>query len=144
MSTTEENVKAQQAFGEAVNSGNLENIRKYVADSLVDHDPAPNQAPGAQGLIDFFTEFRTAFPDLSVEVDHLVTDADNVAFAYTVTGTHQGPLMGIAPTGKKVKARGLQIGRFEQGKLVERWGSSDQFGILQQIGVQLKEPAHAS
>ena len=140
MSTTDENVKAQQGFGEAVNTGNLENIRKYVADNLVDHDPAPNQAPGAQGLIDFFTAFRTAFPDLSVEVDHLVTDADNVAFAYTVTGTHKGPLMGIPATGKKIKARGLQIGRFEGGKLVERWGSSDQFGILQQVGAQIEAP----
>lgn len=144
MSTTEENVKAQQGFGEAVNKGKLEDIRKYVADNLMDHDPAPNQGPGAQGLIDFFTEFRTAFPDLNVEVEHLVTDADNVAFAYTVTGTHKGPLMGIPATGKKIKARGLQIGRFEQGKLVERWGSSDQFGILQQIGAQIKTPAQAA
>ena len=28
----------------------------------------------------------------------------------------------------------MQIGRFKDGKLVERWGSSDQLGILQQIG----------
>jgi steroid delta-isomerase-like uncharacterized protein len=144
MSTTEENVKAQQGFGEAVATGQLENIRKYVSDKLVDHDPAPNQAPGAQGLIDFFTEFRAAFPDLNVAVDHLVTDADNVAFAYTVTGTHNGPFMGISATGKKIKARGMQIGRFEAGKMVERWGSSDQFGILQQIGAQVEPPKTAS
>lgn len=136
----EGNIKAQQAFGEAVNSGKLEGIRKVVADNVMDHDPAPDQGPGAQGLIDFFTQFRSAFPDLKVEAEHLVADEDNVALAYTVTGTHKGNLMGIAPTGKKVKARGLQIGRFEQGKLVERWGSSDQLGILQQIGAQIKEP----
>ncbi len=136
----EDNIKAQQAFGEAVNSGKLENIRKYVADTVMDHDPAPNQGPGAQGLIDFFTEFRTAFPDLKIEPETLVADDDNVAIAYTVTGTHQGPLMGIAPTGRKVKARGLQIGRFERGMLVERWGMSDQLGILEQIGAQVRQP----
>ena len=40
------------------------------------------------------TELRTAFPDLKIAVDHMVADDDNVAFAYTVTGTHDGPLDG--------------------------------------------------
>jgi len=40
----------------------------------------------------------------------------NVAFAYTITGTHQGDFLGIAPTGKRISARGMQIGRFEGGQ----------------------------
>ena len=28
----------------------------------------------------------------------------------------------------------MQIGRFENAKIVERWGSSDELGIMQQIG----------
>ncbi len=28
----------------------------------------------------------------------------------------------------------MQIGRFVDGKMVERWGSSDELGILKQIG----------
>jgi hypothetical protein len=35
-----------------------------------------------------------------------------------------------------VTARGVQIGRFEDGRLVERWGSSDQLAILQQLGAE--------
>ena len=30
--------------------------------------------------------------------------------------------------------RGLQIGRFEDGQIVERWGRTDELGIRQQIG----------
>ena len=130
----QENIAAQQKFGEAVNSGNLSAIRDIVAPDAVDHDPAPNQGMGPEGFIVYFTELRTAFPDLKIAVDHMVADDDNVAFAYTVTGTHDGPLMGMAPTGKKISARGMQITRFENGKQVERWGSSDQLGIMQQIG----------
>jgi len=33
-----------------------------------------------------------------------------------------------------VNIRGLQISKFREGKMVERWGSSDQLGMLQQIG----------
>jgi steroid delta-isomerase-like uncharacterized protein len=131
----QENIEAQIVFGTAVNTGDLEKIREVVAADSVDHDAAADQAPGPEGFIHFFTGLRAAFPDLKVDLDHLVTDDDNVAFAYTITGTHQGVLEGIPPTGKKIKVRGMQIGRFENGKLVERWGCSDQLGILKQIGV---------
>ena len=130
----EKNKEIQQKFGEAINTGNLENLKDLVADDVKDHDPAPNQGPGPQGYIDFFTMMRNAFPDMKVEVEQLVADDDNVAFAYTLTGTHKGDFMGVAGTGKSIKARGMQISRFENGKMVERWGSSDELGILKQIG----------
>jgi hypothetical protein len=31
--------------------------------------------------------------------------------------------------------KGVQISKFRDGKMVERWGSSDQLGMLQQLGV---------
>jgi steroid delta-isomerase-like uncharacterized protein len=131
----EQNMATLQRQGEAIATGHLEALREVFADNVVDHDPAPDQAPGPKGYIDFFGGLRTAFPDLAVSVDYLVTDDDNVAMAYTISGTHNGPLGGIPATGKKVKARGMQIARFENGKIVERWGSSDELGILKQIGV---------
>lgn len=130
----QENIKAQQRMGEAINSGKLEHLKDVIATNVVDHDPAPDQGRGPEGFIDFFTGFRKAFPDLEVRVVHMVADEDNVAFAYTIEGTHKGELMGIPPTGRRIVVRGMQIGRFENGKLVERWGSSDQLGILQQLG----------
>lgn len=130
----ESNIAAQERFGQAVNTGDFQIFNEVVAPGSVDHDPAPGQVPGPEGFRQFFTELRTAFPDLKVSVDHMVADADNVAIAYTLTGTQKGPFMGFAPTGKRVQARGMQIGRFADGKLVERWGSSDQLGILQQLG----------
>lgn len=129
------NAAIQARFGEAVNSGQLDQLNHLMTAEVKDHDPAPEQGPGPQGFIDFFSKFREAFPDLAVAVDHMVTDDDNVAIAYTVTGTHQGDFMGVAPTGKKIKARGMQIARFENGKIAERWGSSDELGILKQLGI---------
>lgn len=131
----EENKRAQTKFGEAINSGNLENLRDLVAQDVKDHDPAPNQGPGPQGYIDFFSMMRNAFPDMKVDVETLVAAEDKVAFAYTLTGTHKGEFMGVPPTNNKIEARGMQISRFKDGKMVERWGSSDELGILKQIGV---------
>ena len=132
--STSDNIAAQQAFGEAVNSGSLD-FDLLVAPDSVDHDPAPGQVPGPAGYRTLFAELRAAFSDLHIEVEHLLADGDDVAFAYTLTGTHDGPLMGHPGTGRAIKVRGLQISRFSDGKLVERWGSSDQLGILRQIGL---------
>ncbi len=129
------NIAAQEAFGEAVNTGNLDAFDELVSADAVDHDPAPGQVPGPQGYRDMFGELRAAFPDFHVEVEHLTATDDDVAFAYTITGTNDGPFQGHAATGNAIKVRGVQIGRFADGKLVERWGSSDQLGILTQLGL---------
>jgi len=72
---------------------------------------------------------------LRIAVEHLVADDDNVAFAYPITGTLGGPFNGIPAAGKKVRVRGMQISNFNSdAKLVERWGASNEVGILQQIG----------
>jgi predicted ester cyclase len=131
-----ENIAAQGKFGEAVVSGKLEGLREVVDVKALDHDPGPEQGLGPDGFIEYFSSLRKSFPDLNIAGEKLVADDDNVAIAYTLTGTHLGDFMGIAPTGRKISARGVQIARFENGKLVERWGSSDQLGILQQVGVK--------
>lgn len=130
----QDNIAATQRLGEAINSGNLDALHDVFAPTVIDRDPASDQAPGPEGFIHFFTGFRAAFPDLNIAVEQLVADNDNVAIAYTITGTHQGEFLGIPATGRQIKARGVQIARFQNGQIVERWGSSDQLGILQQIG----------
>ena len=131
----QDNIAAQKAFGAAVNSGKLYQFTDLMTADVKDHDPAPDQGTGPEGFIAFFTKFREAFPDLEVAVETLVADEENVAIAYRVTGTHKGAFHGIAPTGKTIEARGVQIARFEDGRIAERWGSSDELGILKQLGV---------
>lgn len=117
------------------NTGNLDAFDNLVAPNSVDHDPAPGQDPGPAGFKGVFTQMRTAFPDLHVEVETLVADDDQVAFAYTLTGTHNGPFQGHEATGKAIKVRGLQISKFVDGKMTQRWGSSDELGIMSQLGL---------
>lgn len=132
----EENIAAQERFAKGVNTGNFDVFDEVVSPDVVDHDPAPEQGPGPQGFKDMFANLRAAFPDLEVTPEHMTATDDDVALAYTVSGTHEGDFLGIAPTGRKITARGVQIARFQDGKMVERWGSSDQMSILQQLGAE--------
>lgn len=132
--TDSPNIAATKRFGEIVNTGTLDAFAEVVAEGCVDNDPAPGQGLGPEGFKTFFTGMRTAFPDLKVVPQTMVAEGDQVGFAYTITGTHDGAFQGLAPTGKPISVRGMQIGRFENGKMVERWGSSDELGILKQLG----------
>ena len=133
----EQNLDVTKQLGEAVSTGNLQALNDIFAANVVDHDPAPGQAEGPKGFIEFFTTMRTAFPDLKVTVDHVVQDENNLAMAYKIHGTHKGDFLGIAPTGKVITARGMQIARYENGKIIERWGSSDELGIVKALGGEI-------
>ncbi len=39
-------------------------------------------------------------PDLAFFVEDLFAEGDRVVFRVMIRGTHQGPFMGVAPTGK--------------------------------------------
>jgi len=93
-----------------VNTGNFDVFDEVVSPDVVDHDPAPEQGPGPQGFKDMFATMRSAFPDLKVTPEHMTATEDDVALAYTVTGTHEGDFLGVAPTGRKVMARGSRSG----------------------------------
>ena len=130
----ETNLQTLAKFAEAVNTGQFDLFEETVSIENIDHDPARGQVPGPEGYRVFFEGLRAAFPDLSVALETSVADEDSIAIAYTLSGTQNGPLMGIAPTGRRMKIRGMQISKFKDGRMVERWGSSDELGMLRQLG----------
>lgn len=138
--SSETNIAALERMAEMINTGNLDAFDEVVDEVAVDHDPAPGQKRGPEGFKDFFTTLRDAFPDLQLAPVTIVADDAHVAMAYTITGTHQGEFQGIAPTGKQISARGVEIVKFREGKLIERWGSSDEVGILKQLGMTMEPP----
>lgn len=138
--SSETNIAALERMAEMINTGNLDSFDEVVDEVAVDHDPAPGQERGPEGFKDFFTTLRYAFPDLQLAPVTVIADDDHVAMAYTINGTHQGEFQGIAPTGKQISARGVEIVKFREGKLIERWGSSDEVGILKQLGMTMEPP----
>jgi steroid delta-isomerase-like uncharacterized protein len=90
--------------------------------------------PGREGIAKFYESIWTAFPDANVTLEHIIEAGDEVVARFVLTGTHQGPLNGIPPTGVAVTLPGITILRFHDGKVVERWSQADFMGLLLQIG----------
>lgn len=134
----EQNLAAQQLLGEIVNAGEFDRLDEVFAPDVVDHDPAPDQGPGVEGFQSFFRGLAASFPDAQVAVDSTVADDEQVAIAYRIRGTHKGEFQGVAPTDQHFEARALQVARFQDGKIVERWGATDLLGAVQQLGATVQ------
>jgi steroid delta-isomerase-like uncharacterized protein len=123
---------------EAINTGNLALLEKYVASDYIEH------TDGYQGVEPFAQQiaaFRAGFPDLHVSIEDVLTAGDRFASRTTVTGTHTGDLMGMPATGKRISVEAVDIGRIENGQAKERWGGLNMFSMLSQLGVIPAPPA---
>lgn len=141
MSTAEEtsNKATFTRFHDAANTGDAEVIARTI-DELVDPDavirtPLPIGATGAQALKQVWAMLLRTYPDIHLTVEDVIAERDKVVGRTTVTATHQGEFMGVAPTGKSVTYNEIFIFRFADGRVVETWGVVDVYSQMKQIGV---------
>ena len=108
---------------------------ELLAPDYVVHDPGtPGRTGGVEGENQVAKMYRTVFADLRFSVEDVLTEGDRSVIRWTTRGTHQGELLGIAPTGKAVAIPGISILRIAGGKIAEHWLNWDTLGLLQQLG----------
>ena len=134
MSVKDNKEKVCRIVDEALNKGELDVVDEVLDANYVYHVPG-NEVIGPDGFKLYASMMRAALPDLHITIDAMVAEGDMVASRFTVTGTHQGNFMGVAPTGKKVTISEAVFIRFENGKEVEAWPYADTLSIYQQLGV---------
>ena len=104
MTTTEENKELfRRTYEELLNGGNLSVADDLVSAEFLNHEAPPGRDRGPESVRGLATMLRTAFPDLHFEIEALVAEGDTVAGRLTMSGTHEGPLMGTPPTGRSVR-----------------------------------------
>jgi predicted ester cyclase len=131
--TEELKALARRAYA-IMGGGDLDELDELIVPGFIDHDPEPDQAPGAEGVKEAFRRIRSGFPDLKLTPEAIYTDGDTVIARVRVTGTHNGEFSGIPPTGKSIDTAVIDIVRVEDGKAVERWGVFDVVKLMQQLG----------
>ncbi len=105
---------------EIVNGESPESLEKLVGAGYVFHCP-DGDLYGPEGARLNLAEMRAAFPDLRMELQDTIAEGDLVSRRFVLQGTHQGPFMGLAPTGAQVTVPGMAIDRFVDGLIVETW-----------------------
>jgi steroid delta-isomerase-like uncharacterized protein len=118
---------------EVVSKGNLDLIEEIFAPDFVAYE-ADQDIRGPEGVRQFLLMLRAAFPDLQVTVEDVLAEGDKVVQRWSGHGSHEGELMGLPPSGKRISVAGITISRFEGGKVAEEWELYDMMGMMQQLG----------
>ena len=117
--------------------GNLDLVTTLYAPGCIYHDSnSPFELPGGtQGIKQMVTILRTAFPDMVLSIESVILEEDIVVVRWNMAGTHNGPLLAAAPTGRKISITGISQLRFDNGQVVEEWTNWDALGMLEQLGL---------
>jgi predicted ester cyclase len=107
---------------------------KYDA-GFVDHDPAAGQPAGPGGPAWYWEQFDKSFSDVDHDVIETIATPTRLITIMNLSGTHTGEFLGHAPTGRRFTVRNVQVLGFRDGRASDRWGSTDELGILQQLGL---------
>jgi len=77
-------------------------------------------------------------PDRVLKNNLIVCNGDVVVARVTMKGTRVvGPMKGNPPNGRSFETSAIDIYRFKDGKVVERWGNNDSIAMIRQLGLQV-------
>ena len=126
----------RELFSVAWNTGDISGLDPAAsADSVLFHYRGTSSYTTLEELGGLIAYWRSAFPDLQMELLDLVSDGDLLAARVRYSGTHQGEWFGIPATGRRVSVDEMMFFRFEAGQLVEAWEVDDQLSMRIQLGV---------
>jgi len=118
------------------NKRRLDLIDELIAADFVDHIEMPGvEGSGREHYRASVTVMHSAFPDYREEILWSVAEGDRAVSYVRLTGTHEGPLYGLEPTGRRVEFNTMGALRFASGRAIERWGFGDSTAMMQQLGV---------
>jgi predicted ester cyclase len=120
---------------EIFNKGKLELVDELYAPEYVERTPQPGMAPTREGLKQFVTSLRTAFPDIRYTIEDSIECGDRFVHRVTANGTMTGEFAGMPPTGKQATWTEIHIVRVANEHVVEHWGLTQELGMLVQLGV---------
>ncbi|NWF81088.1 MAG: ester cyclase [Chloroflexi bacterium] len=125
---------AVRLYEEVINQEDKAVIDAIFAPDVILHDPLTGTHQGVDACKGLLAMFDAAFPHHRVAVEAVLADGDYVTVLHTHYATHNGPFMGLAPTGKALAVGGLELFRFANGRIIEFWRKDDDVSLLMQLG----------
>ena len=132
------------AYVQMWNDRDYEAIPRLVSEAFVMYDPAvpaagvagpKGEAHGWDGLGQFMELLTTAFPDFEVTVLDVLAGEDLAMYEVRLTMTHEGPLGGLPPTGRRVDVCGVSVLRLKNGLIEEHRFHTNMQDSAEQLGL---------
>ena len=107
------------------NTGDITNIREFIAEDYTEVYDGKLFPIGVQGAIKHILGVRRVHPDLKMTIENQIAEDDWVVTVYTVKGTFQEEWFGMKPNGKPITYTGVNVDRIKDGKIVEHGGAAN-------------------
>jgi steroid delta-isomerase-like uncharacterized protein len=125
---------ARRFFEEMCNQRRLDIAEEILTSDHQYHDPNVPSEPGPKGMAEVVKVYQEGVEG-HWAVQETIESGDRVAVRWVGEGTHTGEVMGVPPTGKKVRVEALTVMHLRDGKIAENYTVWDTLGFLRQIGV---------
>lgn len=125
----------RRVWEEIWNQGKLEVIEELIDPTFEGHDPlmGPLKRDAFRNAV---KGYRTAFPDLKLELNAIFAEDNFVTTRWTMRATHLGPFLGTESTGKSAQVTGVNLGELRNGRLVSDYMEWDVAGLFRQLGLE--------
>ena len=132
--SAEANIELARRWSEEVWTGrDLEVIAEILDPAAVHHGAAFPDVQGPEAIAEAVGRQLDTFPNMVITVEEAIASGDLVAVRWTGTGTQEGELLGLEPTGQVANMTGINIYRISCGKVVESWSEMNMLQILQEL-----------
>jgi predicted ester cyclase len=136
---TSNNKEIIRRFVEEIeNTGDVSNIREFIADDYTEVYEGVRHHIGIQGATDHVLGVRRVYPDLKLTIENQISEGEWVVTVYSVTGTFENEWFDMKPTGKPITYTGVNVDRIKDGKIVEHGGAANLLDPLIKAGVIIK------
>jgi predicted ester cyclase len=139
MGTTDNKALIRRFTEEIENTGNVTNIREFIAEDYIEVYEGKRYPIGIQGAIDHVLAVRRVFPDLELTIENQISEGEWVATVYSVTGTFTEEWFDMKPTGQPITFTGVNMDRVHNGRIVEHGGAANMLDPLLNAGVIIKK-----
>src|SRR5437879_4347302 len=127
-----------EKYFKAVNAADLDAVRAVLTPDVEFSAPGP-VAGGADMVVAWMGPFLSAFPGIDHQIVNLVESGDDVATEITVKGTHTEPMVTpqgeLAPTGKSIELKAVNVMRVRDGRIAALRIYFDQMSFMGQLGL---------
>ena len=127
--------EVRRFWEEAFNGRDVSILDDLIADEYVNHAARPGTPPGRAGQAAVMQRLWAALTGARFEIAHLAVDGDVVICIGSMSGTHDGELLGVPASGRRVEWRMCHLMRFDaDGRAIEHRAIRDDLGLMRQMG----------
>ena len=144
VSTETTEAAVARAYVQLWNTRDHDAIEELLTEEFIMYDPgAPadgipgpkREVHGRDGLHRFVDDVTTGYPDFELVMGRLLTDDGVAMYEARITGTHEGPLGGLPPTGRPVDIPLVSTLAIEDGRVARHRVYFDMREVMEQLGL---------